>query len=357
MKYFFLITFFVPLLICKGQLKRDSTFTLSAYIETYYCFDFAEPTDHLRLPLFYNYNRHNEINVNLALIQAKYKTDRIRANLGLMAGTYAQYNLASEPDMLQHIFEANVGIQLSQSKRLWLDAGILPSHIGFESAVGADCWNLTRSILADNSPYYETGARLSYKTQSEKIYCSLLYLNGWQRIKKVDGNQSPSFGSQFTLKPSKKFTFNWSTFVGNDKPDSLKTWRYFSNLYCQSQLSKRLQMILGFDIGLEKKKPTAPQLSSWYSPIMIARFSVTDKWAVAVRAEYYADRDRIIISPLETVPFDAAGFSMNIDFAPVSNFLIRIEGRTLQSSGEVFLVDGKRSSGNTFVSAALCLSF
>jgi hypothetical protein len=36
----------------------------------------------------------------------------------------------------------------------------MPSHIGFESVISADCWTLTRSLLAENSPYYETGMRL-----------------------------------------------------------------------------------------------------------------------------------------------------------------------------------------------------
>lgn len=60
----------------------------------------------------------------------------------------------------------------------------MPSHIGFESAIGKDCWNLTRSILADNSPYYETGIKLGYTSKNEKLYLAGMYLNGWQRIQK-----------------------------------------------------------------------------------------------------------------------------------------------------------------------------
>lgn len=58
----------------------------------------------------------------------------------------------------------------------------MPSHLGFESAVGIDCWNLTRSILAENSPYYETGIKLNYTNKKQDLYIAFHLLNGWQKI-------------------------------------------------------------------------------------------------------------------------------------------------------------------------------
>ena len=85
----------------------------------------------------------------------------MRANLALMAGTYAQDNLSAEQDALKLINEANVGFKISKTKNIWIDAGIMPSHIGWESAIGKDNMNLTRSLAAENSPYFETGAKIS----------------------------------------------------------------------------------------------------------------------------------------------------------------------------------------------------
>ena len=77
-----------------------------------------------------------------------------------------------------------------------MDIGIMPSHIGFESAVSKDCWTLTRSMLAENSPYFESGAKLSYTTNNGKLQFSVLALNGWQRITRVEGNSLMSWGTQ-----------------------------------------------------------------------------------------------------------------------------------------------------------------
>ena len=185
-----------------AQEKEKSHLTFSGYAETYYSFDFGNPENHERQFFFYSYNKHNEVNLNLGFAKVNYAKENIRGNFALMAGTYAQYNLAAEQDLLQNVFEANIGVKISSKHNLWIDAGVMPSHIGFESAIGKDCQTLTRSILADNSPYYEAGVKIGYTSSSEKWYLAAMYLNGWQRIQKIDGNQTPAFGTQVTYKPS-----------------------------------------------------------------------------------------------------------------------------------------------------------
>ncbi len=124
---------------------QDSTktnpLTISGYVEAYYSYDFGNPGNHERPTFFYSFNRHNEANLNMGFVKANYTSDKVRGNFALMAGTYPQYNLAGEQGMLKNIFEANVGFKISKNKNIWIDAGVMPSHIGFESAIGKDCWN------------------------------------------------------------------------------------------------------------------------------------------------------------------------------------------------------------------------
>jgi hypothetical protein len=195
------------------------------------CLGILNLKNHEKPTLFYNYKRHNEININLALIRGAYNTDKVRANLGLIAGTYPEYNLAAEPGLLKHIYEASIGTKILKHTNLWIEAGAFPAHMGFESAISKDCQTLTRSILAENSPYYEAGIKSSYTSKNAKWYLSILLLNGWQRIKRVDGNNTIAFGTQISLRPSDKLLVNSSTFIGNDKPDSLKKIRYFHNFF------------------------------------------------------------------------------------------------------------------------------
>ena len=165
-----------------AQTDTSKPIEISGYAEIYYAYDFNKPSNHELSGFLYNHKRHNEVNVNLAFIKAAYADQQNRANLAMMIGNYAQYNLAAEPNWAQFVFEANLGFRISNKHNLWVDAGILPSHIGFESAVGADCATLTRSLLAENTPYFESGAKLTYTSKSEKLFISVLYLNGWHKL-------------------------------------------------------------------------------------------------------------------------------------------------------------------------------
>ncbi|GAA4758130.1 MULTISPECIES: porin [Flavobacterium] len=344
------------------QAQTDSTKTInplkiSGYIETYYAYDFGQPENSTRPGFIYSHNRHNEVALNLGFIKAAYEKDNVRANLALMAGTYSNANLTAEEGVLKNIYEANAGVKLSKTKNLWVDAGIFASHIGFESAIGKDCWNVTRSMLADNSPYYESGVKLSYTSDSGKWFVSGLVLNGWQRIQRVDGNKTLAFGHQLTYKPNEKVTLNSSSFIGNDKPNDSKQMRYFHNLYGQFQLNEKWGVTAGFDIGAEQKTKGSKSYNCWYSPVLIAKYKATDKINIAARGEYYSDENAVIIATGTPNGFQTFGYSVNLDYNIYNNVVWRIEGRNLSSKDEVFSKNGNPSDQNFVAVTALAISF
>ena len=331
--------------------------TFSGYAEGYYSFDFNKPSDNKKPGFLYNYNRHNEFNLNLGFVKAAYTTVRVRANVAIGIGTYINANYAAEPGTLKNMYEANAGYKLSARKNLWLDVGILPSHIGFESAVGKDNWNLTRSLVAENSPYFESGAKLSYVTDNGKWTLAALVLNGWQRITRVDGNSLLSYGTQVYYKPNSKLTVNYSTFAGTDKPDTTRLWRYYHNLYGIFQLSGRVGLITGFDIGMEQAAKGSSKLNTWYTPVGILRITPTNKWAFALRGEYYSDRHGVIIATGTPNGFKTGAASLNIDFLPQNNISLRLEGRTLFSKDAIFTKGTSVTSNNTAITFALGVMF
>jgi hypothetical protein len=333
------------------------TIAFSGYLETYYSFDFSRPANHLRQPFLYSYNRHNEFNLNIGFIKWAYSQERIRAHLALMAGTYSNDNLASEQGVLKNVLEANAGISLSRHQNLWLDAGIFSSHIGFESAIGKDCWTLTRSLVAENSPYYESGIKLSYTSDDGKWFVSALLLNGWQRIARPDGNQTPALGHQLTYRPNAHITINSSSFIGNDKPDSIRQMRYYHNLYAQIQLHQRLALTLGFDIGVQQKSKNSRSYDSWYTPVAILKTSLSEKYRLAVRAEYFSDPGGVIIATGNSHPFQTFGYSVNLDYHVTPRAWWRVEGRGFRSRDKLFNTMKTASNQNFFLTSSLCLAF
>ena len=352
-----LITFGITTINAQEIAKEKSPFTFSGYIETYFSYDFGNPENHTRPGFIYNFNRHNEVNLNIGFAKVNYLKDNIRGNLAIMTGTYAQYNMAGEQALLKNVLEANVGVRISSKHNLWIDAGVMPAHIGFESAIGKDCQNLTRSILADNSPYFEAGVKIGYTSPSEKWYLASMYLNGWQRIQKIDGNQTPAFGTQITYKPNAKTTLNWSTYVGNEQPDNDRKWRYFHNLYGQFKLSDKTNLTAGFDIGSQQTANKSNKYDIWYSPVIILQYKPTNKIQLAARGEYYEDSKGVIIASGTPNGFQTYGFSANFDYVVSDNVLFRIEARNLQSKDQVFLSGTNATNSNTFLTTSMAISF
>ena len=325
-----------------AQTDTLKKITFSVYGELYYSYDFSNPANHEKPNFLYNHKRHNELNANLLLLRVNYLDTKYRANIGLMAGNYPQYNLSAEPNWAQFVYEANVGVKLSNKSNIWLDAGIFTSHIGFESAISYDCWTLTRSLLAENSPYYETGLKLSYITKNDKFSLSAFFLNGWQKIQKSNHIQKPSFGLQATYKPSARFTLNYSNFIGTDKPDSLQSFRHFHNLYFQFEPTQKFGIIAGYDIGFERTFYS--KFKKWYSPVIILKQRVNKKTVVALRGEYYSDKNDVIIATGLANGFQTFGLSSNVDYELNDKIKLRFEGKIYHSKDKIFT--NNRSNNN-----------
>ncbi len=345
-------------LFAQQDTTQITKLAISGYLEAYYLRDFNNPIGNTRPGFVYSHNRTNEVNINLALLKATYETTNTRANLALGVGTYMNANYSAEPGVLKNIYEANAGVRLSKKHNLWIDAGIFSSHLGFESAIGKDNWTVTRSIFADNSPYFETGAKISYTSASGKLFLSGLVLNGWQRIQRLDGSSLPAFGHQLVYKPTDKWTINSGSFIGSDKADSVRQMRYFHNLYAIYQVNEKLGITFGFDIGAEQKAKGSSTNNVWYTPVLIARYATTERFSLTARGEYYNDKHGVIVSTGTAQGFQTFGYSLNADYAILPNVLWRTELRNLTNKDAIFLDRSNKLLKNSVTAVtALTVSF
>lgn len=332
--------------------------TTYGFVDGYYGYDFKHAATNQRPGFLYSHNRQNEFTVNNAVIGLRYDNGQVRGALGLHAGTYVSANYAAEDQVLKHLYEAYAGFR--PFNKAWLDVGIFASHIGFESAISKDNWTLTRSLMAENSPYYEAGARLTYEV-SPKLTLTGLVLNGWQNIR--ENNQAKAVGTQIQWKPTDKLLINSSTFYGNEQPqDSVRRRRYFHDFYVSYAATDRLSLALVFDVGKQESERRGGKADTWHTGAAFVRYKLADKWTAAARAEYYnADRGVIIsaISPVAAATdFKVQAASLNLDYAPTSNVVVRVEGRTFHGR-QPFLSDRNgnptRNYGN--LTSSIALSF
>lgn len=327
------------------------------FADVYYGIDSNTPANERRPAFLYNHTRIDAPQLNLGLVDVAARGPRLRANLGLMTGSYAEENLAQEPDWARHLFELNAGVALDVERGTWLDIGVLPSHLGFESAISSRNPTLTRSLAAENSPYFLTGARLTMPVDGNWTVAALV-VTGWQRIVPVKGNTLPGFGTQVGYATPAGVVFNWSTFVGTDDPDRARRLRYFSNLYFQYPLLPGAQLTLGFDLGLQESTPHGDSHDVWWTPLAILRVELARGWAMAWRVEHFRDAEGVLVSTAGDRGLRTSGLSWNTDWRASDHLLLRVELRHLRDAAAVY-PRGKdaRSDAATSLLGSIALEF
>lgn len=330
-----------------------SPITIGGYVDAYYSFNFNTPVNDQNSYL-YNYNRHNEYTTNLTLITADYNYNNVRAKLGLMAGTYAEANLAAEPNALQHIYQASVGYKLGA--KTWIDAGIFPSHLGFESVQNTENYTLTRSFANENSPYYLAGVKLNHKI-NEKIDFTLILCNGWQNMRERPENSNKAAGIKVKYKAGEKLTINYANFLGNEMPDTARQNRFFNNFYADWKPTGRWDVLLGLDYGIQDNL-NGEAASTWMVPTLIGRYKMKDKWFITSRVEYYDDPDEVIVTNEAIGGYSVLGTSLGFDYKPQDNVRFGIEGRYMDGRPDYTFVarDGIRYT-QTMITTVMAIRF
>lgn len=342
----------------QAQLDEKPLITATGFADIYHVYDFNTPGS-FRQPFLYNHNRHLETNLNLGLLKFGLENPKYRANLALAAGTYMDDNYSQEVGSMRSIFEANIGVALNTKNSLWLDTGILPSHLGAESPISSDNLTLTRSLAAENSPYFMSGAKLTWMA-NERLEMAALVLNGWQQIRRPQGSDMPSFGTAINYSFNDDNRISWNTFVGNGAPEDWRKMRYFSNLYGQFKLGEKTVLLASFDIGFEEQFNNSAAHDVWYAPLLIVQYSVNDRWRVGVRAEHYSDDKEVNVSlPWFTgfQGFNVSGASLNLDYEPHPNVVCRLEGRWMSSPNATFIAYNRATTSNYIIAASLAIQF
>jgi len=333
------------------------TIQFSGYMDVFYATNFRNNLNPENSPYFVNHNRNNQFNVNLAMLKAEYNSNSTRVVLAVQGGTYAFDNYTNEPDYLRILNQAFVGVKLH--KKLWLDAGIFDSYIGMESAVNTENLTYSRSLIADNSPYYFTGLKLNY-LQSNRLKLKLIVSNGWQRISPKDNRGIPAVGTALTYNSIKGNEFNWSTYLGENN-DSVVAFRppvvvFFNNFYHKWQLSEKWKLWSGMDVGITDLffSRLARQRPYWFGGAMILQYQWNEKWHTALRAEHYNDPNGTMTQRINGQRLQASGFSLNQDYT-IEEAKIRLEVKYLTNPNPVFRTENSFSNNSLMLMAGIVM--
>jgi hypothetical protein len=124
-------------------------------------------------------------------------------------------------------------------------------------------------------------------------------------------------------------------------------------------VTESIGLILGVDVGAQQKSKNSALYDLWYSPVCIARYAVSDKLSLATRAEFYSDKNGVIVSTGTVNGFQTLGLSLNMDLQLADNVMWRIESRMLRSLDDLIFVDNNQhlTASNIFTGTSLSVRF
>jgi len=332
---------------------------VSAFIDTYYAYDFNRPQDHERQyttqPV-----RDDEFNINLAFVDISINESNKRGRLALQTGNSVTKNYAYEPTLgttsgskdSKIMQEAFAGIKLSDST--WLDAGIFLGNIGMESWISKYNWTYSRSMLLDYVPYYSSGLRLEHSISSTKTL-QVQLLNGWQNIS--ESNRGKALGLQYKNKFAPNATFTYNNFLGDERIyENRKTrFRTYHNFILQIDDLGDYSLMGSFDVGEESQQDHSG-VDVWFASSVVARKKLNDKLSMSMRGEYYNDRHEANVVTSTSNGFQVVGASVNLDKNLDQDTLFRTELRSLWSVDKIYPGNNRNHQNDTYLVASLCMT-
>lgn len=325
------------------------------------------------LPYMVSSAENNTFGVNLAMLDIRYQTAGVRARLVPAFGTYMNANLANEPGTLKNLLEASVGVRLSEKHNLWMDAGILGSPYTNENPVSKDQLMYTRSLSAENSPYYLSGIKLGMPLR-ENIRFYTYIINGWQQIQ--DNNEQLSLGTQLEWQLGKNHIINWNTYIGNEKSIARPNFstRAFTDLYWIGKLGKKWDVSACVYAGVQRYTtlrtdslmpiPDHPDYKqyTWWNANVQVKYAFTPKLSLSGRVEWFDDKNTVLqtsINPTEnTYRTGSYGFCLNRKIE--DHALLRLEYRRFFTGSDaisIYPFDSGYRDNLDVLSASLCVWF
>lgn len=303
---------------------------IEGYVSSYYAHYSDETTEGGFVQFPTMAPRNDQFGLNLAQIGMEYKSKLLRGNITLHYGDIPE---SVWPKTFNLIQEAHAGFRIV--KGLWLDAGFFRTHIGVESVQPRENVTSSMAVLTYYEPYYLSGAKLTYEV-TKKLTLQLNVFDGYNEYLENNKNKAIGFSALYEFNDNVSVTYNVLTC--DETPDAVKTkhQRFFNNLYATMVFNK-------FSLGLEANygwqknslRSDTTKTAFLYSGLFVAKYQLFKKFGAYCRGEYFSDPDMILTGKTNIGQY-IMGTTGGIEYKPLKNSALSLEGRILQSDRLIF---------------------
>lgn len=305
---------FIALIITYINLYSEKTrFNLIGYVDTYYCTDDVDR----EFDIFSSINHRREtFALNIVYLKFAYNDEQCRVKFALQEGDIPKNIYYQNPRNIQ---QANVEYKIFD--KLWIGAGIFPTHIGWETTHPRNNFLSSHSATTFFEPTYQTGAMLNYKID-DNFSGSIYLINGNHLFEDNNKNKSLGFALNFS---NENVTLSYNNIIGNEEPTGKPTRLHtYHNLIFHLKMNPTLDFAAQIDIAtLEKSFEN--NSGTVKSGFLQYRYKFSENFNQSARFSYFSDVQNVYNLNVE-------GFDITIgaEYKPAQNSYIRIENRYLK---------------------------
>ena len=244
-------------------------------------------------------SRHNQPAPNMVLAYVR-KDSTESSRWGMELGVQGGYDsvdfafLQGEKkvdgaDVLRHLHRANASYLAPVGNGLKVTVGLFDSLMGYESLYAKDNANYTRSWIADNTPYMMFGVNAAYPV-NDRLMVTAFVVNRYYHLAYTVAQ--PSYGGKWSYALTPPLTAMQTLYWGPDQTDAaLEFWRLYGNHILEWK-GDEVTIAASYDIGTENiaNRPGNPRTFVMGGNLVV-KWHVTGPWSVAVRPEFYWDRN------------------------------------------------------------------
>ncbi len=313
---------------------EDGKLSYSLYIDNYYAYDFNQPYDGYRQSFLYQYDRHNEFNINRAVMNLSYKSKYLEANVGFNAGTFPNEFMGGRDTLFRYVYEAN--FKLIPNDKFDVTIGMMAPHFGYESGLSYENMTVSQSMVSEATPYYIMGVK-SYYHATENFDIGLTVANGWQNIYKNPGAGGIGVGLHLFYEKENDFQLSYANYLYNDTQDA--PYSLYNEIYAKKQLGKKITLLSGFSLGLVSEKGDQFKNNVGIFTLM-GQYKLSEKVALGARYEHLEDGNGVYLNlPRPGYGLFLDGASLNLDWSPMNLVKFRLEGRVFTSQKDIYKDD------------------
>ena len=312
--------------------------TISGFVDTYYGYNSSHPFGRQNGLRNFDVNT-NQFGLNMIELVADKPVDttnRVGYHIALGFGQAMNMVNSASPTELgfdQYLKEGYLEYMAPVGKGLQINVGKFVTPNGAEVIETKDNWNYSRGLLFSWAiPYFHFGASAKYAF-SPKFAVTGYLVNGWNNS--VDNNTGKTLGLSLAWTPNAKFSITENYMGGPEQSNDNKDWRHLLDTVITYNPTPKLSFIANYDYGHEDISPDRElpyTLAKWSGLAGYAKYAPNDKWAVALRGEYFDDNQGWTTGTAQ----ELSEFTATVQRTISKSIISRLEFRRDMSDAAVF---------------------